>query len=342
MFTSNNEASDINTLIRKVLLDIQTQGEEHISRRDRPKREEPVKELLNCQLLLTSPRNRVFRSLANPAIFNPGLAVARFFYLLSGSDRLENIEAYTRGANWVSDDGIAIVGNSYGHRIFYQLPGINQFESARNLIVARPNTKRATIVLYGPYDCGRDSQDVPCVLSLGFSPREDILHTTVMMRANNVFRLTCYNVFELSLLAEFMASYVHLELGTYAHFSVSMQLRGNDIQSSVGVATETVDSPSMDPMPQVNPSTRGRLVHEESTIRALVPTSSQQGFKDLVSQIKDGYEPYWVDLLMTVALQRYFMTHTPQEVISLLGMMSLPDTMLLSTEWCRFFELHIL
>lgn len=52
------------------------------------------------------------------------------------------------------------------------------------------------------------------------------------MRSNNVWTLLPYNIFEFTLLAEFMAADLGVALGTYHHHAVSMHLYANNLDEA--------------------------------------------------------------------------------------------------------------
>src|SRR5258708_40086483 len=149
----------------------------------------PVREVRNLTAVLVEPRHRCSASKAFPDLFNPGLAAARFLYMLSGSNRLNDIEFYTDGVGAFTDDGITLAGSAYGQRIFNSRPGLDQVERCVDLINSRPNTKRAAMAVYLPEDCGRSSADVPCCLAVVLQPRGRKLSGTGVMRANDALKL---------------------------------------------------------------------------------------------------------------------------------------------------------
>jgi hypothetical protein len=245
---------------------------------------------------------------------NPGLAVARFFFMLSGSDRLEDIAFYSGGARRFTDDGLTMPGSSYGHRIFCPEVGVNQFEAAASLMGIRPNTRRAAIAIYQPLDCGRPSNDIPCSMGMVLSPRGSRLHATALMRANNALRLLSYNIFEFTLLVEFMAAQTGQDLGSYHHFAVSMHILESDLSTARRVIDETVRATPMSPMPKVGREFRARLVREELQLKQQVPFLTPAKLAGVVRELASEYQPYWADLLITVALYGFYVTHAYRDL----------------------------
>ena len=139
------------------------------------------KEILNFTCVLTQPRSRLPH---NPARkLNLPAAIARFVWMMAGSDRLADIAFYEPKVSFFSDDGIAVPGSSYGQRILRSRPGLNQLESAIARLKQDPSSRRAAISIYHPEDAVRESRDIPCAFGLFFHVREGVLIATTLMRS---------------------------------------------------------------------------------------------------------------------------------------------------------------
>ena len=211
-----------------------------------------TREITNYLFTIEHPRSRIVH---NPVrALSPALSVARFLWLMAGSNHLEDILPYDAGARRFSDDGRTIPGSSFGHRIM-KADGFNQLDSAASLLRNDPSTRRAMLAIYQPSDCGRDSYDIPCLSSLAYQIRGHALHATHIFRSNNAYLLLPHNLFELSLLAEVLATELGVPLGTVTHFVVSMHL----YESDRGSACKAVQAhgfavpPPMETMPATPP-----------------------------------------------------------------------------------------
>lgn len=300
----------INTQIRTLLKSLVQNGEMIPQDSLSLLKNDTIVESLNTQLILSSPRNRIFFSPSALEMFNPGLAVARFFYLLSGSNLLSDISFYTKSVERFSDDGIHIPGSSYGYRIFNTVAGQSQFDRAAALIMNRKNTKRAAISIYNETDCGRTSKDIPCCLSLVLSPRGEMLNFTVQMRANNIWSLTAYNIFEFSLLFEFLANLTGYKLGTYYHLSTSTHFSEKKLSLVHSTINEIPSEFGCRPMPPVNDTTRERLVQLEKEFKSLfnefLKKPHLQTLVDTSLRLTSDLDPYWADFYFT--LTNYFLS----------------------------------
>ncbi|OGZ63864.1 MAG: hypothetical protein A3A98_01080 [Candidatus Staskawiczbacteria bacterium RIFCSPLOWO2_01_FULL_40_39] len=294
---------DTNAVIREMIGRISAHGITYQSGEHSMNRDFSIQEVFNAQLCLTDPRKRIFKS-ALP-LFNPGLAAARFIYMLSGSNLLEPIAFYSKSACCFSDDGITIPGSSYGMRIFGGASGKNQFDLASKTISTRSDTKRAVIDLHDASDLARlESQDIPCTLNIAFMPRSDTLHTTVAMRANDAIQLLPYNVFEFSLLQECMSACTGLRLGNYWHTAVSMHIRGENIAKAQKLSRETAESCAMPAISSFSETLRLRLVQEEADIRSKSAHSANAMF-DQMSKFWGEYAAVWADILSTLACEAF-------------------------------------
>lgn len=325
-----------NALIRSTLTHLRTHGDTYISNADSHNSNKPLLEALNCHLQLSNPFHRLAYSNNLPQFFNPGLAVARFFYMLSGSDKLNDIAFYTGGIKPYTDDDISIPGSSYGHRIFYPAIGINQFENAAQLIRERPNTKRASIAVYQPHDCGRKTNDMPCCLNITFSPRNEKLHASVVMRANDAFSLLCYNIFEFSLFFEFFANYTNMKLGTYSHFAISMHVRNNNIARIPIIENELINSMPMQRMPAVEQRTRKALIDEEFNIKKAILSQKSTVVRNAADRIIDSYDPYWADLLITLLAQGAYINLGEGNTFNILSRLNLTPKFYLTQHYLQF------
>lgn len=294
---------DVNVVIREMIGKISAHGTIYQSGEHSMNRNLSIQEVFNAQICLTNPRKRIFKSALS--MFNPGLAAARFIYMLSGSNLLEPIVFYSKSACRFSDDGITIPGSSYGMRIFGKQSDKNQFDLVAETISTRSDTKRAVVDLHDASDLARSqSCDIPCALNIVFMPRNDVLHATVAMRANDAMQLMPYNMFEFSLLQECMTACVGLQLGNYWHTAVSMHLRGENIAKSQKFSQETAESCAMPVISSFSETLRCRLVQEEADIRSKGAYSANAMF-DQMSKFWGEYAAAWADILSTLACEAF-------------------------------------
>jgi thymidylate synthase len=255
-------------------------------------------EILASVSELTDPRNRLVHS--NGGLFSTGLASARFLFLLSGSRMLGDIMPYSPSVKRFSDDGLTIPGSSYGNRIFGG--DRSQFDSVLGILRLRENTKRAAIDVYTPFDAGRESADIPCVMGVVFVPREDKLSLNLLMRANNAIRLLPYNIFEFTMLLEYTASLTGMSLGRYIHSSTSMHVYSSDVPTArILLDCGKSSPPPMATMPKVHSTTRDEIVAAERRLRAACLSSARE-VQSEITRLKGELDAYWLDVLFSAAV----------------------------------------
>lgn len=188
--------------------------------------QDSTRERLGYRFILEDMRARIVASGLHSLDLRA--AVARFVWMASGNNRLADIAFYVPKAKDFTDDDIVMPGSSYGHRMRYPSPGIDQIEGVIARIRKDPVSRRAAVSVFHPNDAVRDSRDIPCLFGLIFHPRDGVLHASVMMRSNNAATLLPFNLFELSMLSEVVAVEAGLMPGQLFYTAGSMHLYDRD------------------------------------------------------------------------------------------------------------------
>lgn len=121
----------------------------------------------------------------------------RFLYaepawILSGSNRLNDIMRYAPMLEEFSDDGIFLSG-AYGPPVVDQLPYIV------NLLGDDPYSRQAVMTLFRPKP--RQSKDIPCTISLQFFLRHDRIQCIANMRSSDLWLGFPYDAFTFTCIA---------------------------------------------------------------------------------------------------------------------------------------------
>jgi thymidylate synthase len=250
-------------------------------------------DLNNYQFTLKDPRDRI---LVNPALKSDlYLAVARFIYMISGSDQLDDISFYTDKVRGYSDDGLCIPGSNYGTRLFRPRPGLNQIKEAVERIKTDPGTRRAAAIIWQPEDAARESSDIPCAFGMSFYVRNGCLNTTTLMRSNAACRLLHWNIFEFTLIAELVSIMAGVPLGEYTQFAVSMHIFDSEMSRVRAVIQDqSVPCPAMTPMTPTDWSDLCKLAQFSSDLRAATNALTNFTYQDFLSKC-DEFDPYWAD-----------------------------------------------
>lgn len=269
----------------------------------------PIRELVHGSLEFDQLPRRLAGCSGPGAWISPGLAAARFLYLLPGRRDLKFIAPFSGGVRKFSADGINLGGSAYGAKLFGEQPGTDQIRRCAEIIAGRPNTKRAAATLFPPYTGNETSVDVACCLGIVFMPRSGTLDASVIMRANDAMRLLPYNLFEFSMLAELVARLTGLEADTYRHLAVSMHLRGD---SDLKLASEfcagpapcgTVDMGSMGRMPDLTWDTVTALASLGNALSDCLsgPELFEDRAPEILSRSQSLAGPYWRDVIAAAA-----------------------------------------
>lgn len=240
-------------------------GGHHIGPHPSEKSRRGSAEILGFQVVMADARDRITTNPKRP--LNVVGAVARFTWMVAGSDRLEDIAFYEPKVRPYTDNMISVPGSNYGMRLFQPRPGLNQLRGVVERISDDVDSRRAAAVIWTPDDAIRRSNDVPCAFGAFYHVRDGHLVTTTVMRSNNAFLLLPYNAFEFSLIGEMVAAAVGAELGPYVHYAASMHVLDQEVDGARDVIREySSATPQRRPMPPI-PRTPDPLRQAETVAR---------------------------------------------------------------------------
>ena len=186
-------------------------------------REATTIEIMNAHLILRDPQNRI--------IFDEGrkmnivFAIADFVHMFMGRDDVGFL-------NWIvpAIDGFidhrakGKLGGAYGPRIVYDETD-GQIKDVIKRLTKDPSSRQAVISIYhGPTDFQALPHLVPCTLSLQFMIRDSKLHLIANMRSNDITWGLTYDVFNFTMIQEFIAVQLGVPLGNYYHNAGSLHL----------------------------------------------------------------------------------------------------------------------
>lgn len=195
-----------------------------------------TKELLNYNITLSDPRNRVitFKDRNTSTKYLLG----EFIWYLSGSNDPKGILPYAKfWDNIRNPDGT--INSNYGHRLFGHHAGTrhehgmghyeSQWDKVCRQLVDDKDCRQAIMNIHLPEDRFDGNKDVACTLTLQWLIRENKLHLIVNMRSNDIILGFTNDVFQFTMLQEAMmlqlrGDYPDLELGYYFHNAGSMHV----------------------------------------------------------------------------------------------------------------------
>ncbi len=207
-----------------------------------------TKELLNYNITLVDPRNRVITFPDRKT--STKYLLGELIWYFMGSNDPKGILPYAKFWDGIRNSGsqegydAGTINSNYGNRLFghCDLPAlrtwdhigsargnIHQWNETVKLLVKDKDTRQAIINIHLPSDRHDGNKDVACTLSLQFFIREDKLHLIVNMRSNDIILGFTNDVFQFTMLQEAMVlqlreAYPELQLGFYYHNAGSMHI----------------------------------------------------------------------------------------------------------------------
>ena len=167
------------------------------------------KELIGVLLKIRNPRARLSRTETRGKMFS---CLGEFLWYLAGRNDLEFITYYIPDYKIHSDDGKTIHGG-YGPRLMNMRGRFNQFANALNLLNKYPSSRRVVIQLFDAADIAAGHlKDIPCTCTLQFMIRNRKLHLFAYMRSNDAYLGLPHDVFAFTMLQEYMARILGVEL----------------------------------------------------------------------------------------------------------------------------------
>ena len=155
-----------------------------------------MREILHANLYIENPRERWVISRL-PAI-NPAFAIAEVFWILAGSNDAKFINFWNPSLPRFAGNSDKYHG-AYGYRIINQF-GANQLERAYHALKNNPVSRQVVIQIWDartdlPNESGAPtSSDIPCNLLSMLKVRDGKLEWTQVMRSNDLYRGTPYNI----------------------------------------------------------------------------------------------------------------------------------------------------
>jgi thymidylate synthase len=248
---------------------------------DPPPNRGSCRELQAVMLELTNPRARISRSSTRGKLFS---AVGEFGWYLSGSKETDYITYYV--PDYAQDDEDGIIHGGYGPRL-RDYDGVDQLTEVINLLRRHPASRRAVIQLYGHEDWQGTHKDIPCTCTLQFLLRSEQVHLITYMRSNDAYLGLPHDTFCFTMIQEYVARAVGVDVGTYAHVVGSLHLYDKHVESARRFLDEgymTTTSP-MPAMPVGDPT---------AGLSALLEVERACRTTTAVPDVPSS--PYWADL----------------------------------------------
>lgn len=208
------------------------------------------KELTPCYFELKDVNTRLLNFSSNVRKDIKKYIFGELMWYLSGSNKVADIERYSKMWRKLSDDGITN-NSAYGYYIFNKQPnGISQWDWVKSKLREDAFTRQA-IIHIKPIQT-YDSKDYVCTLTLSFYIREGKLNLIVNMRSNDLMFGTTYDVFMFTFLQELMAVELGIDVGTYSHFTNNLHYYLKDEEKLLAMSKEWANDVFNMPLIPVN------------------------------------------------------------------------------------------
>jgi|TARA_R100001460_G_scaffold20889_2_gene42910 thymidylate synthase len=164
---------------------------------------------------------------------NPFFHFIESMWMIAGRDDLNTLTYYVSSMSNFSDDGETLWG-AYGKRWRkYFLK--DQLDVIVKILKYNPDDRRAVLQMWDPImDLAKNGKDVPCNTNIYFKIRDNKLNMTVCNRSNDMlWGAYGANVVHMSVLQEYIAHKLEIDVGVYRQVSDSFHVYLNDVWDKV-------------------------------------------------------------------------------------------------------------
>jgi thymidylate synthase len=209
-----------------------------------------TREVVNAAFVLRNVRDRVV--IHQQRKMNLSFGIAEWVGLMTGYHGVDLFTPYIKDYAKYSSDGILIDG-AYGDRLHrYGSYTETQLDRLIQLLADSPDTRRAVLSIYnGVEDLCSSSRNTPCTLTLQFLIRNGRLNAITTMRSNDVVRGFTYDVFQFTMLQEYVAAVLGIPPGAYYHNAGSLHIYQTDLDRWPSLEREPRWTAIMKPMPRI-------------------------------------------------------------------------------------------
>jgi thymidylate synthase len=259
------------------------------------------KEILNYNITLTNPRNRVITF--KDRNVKTEYLMGELIWYTSGEDTLDGILPYSKFWANITNSGSEhqydanTVNSNYGNRLFgvtklAAFSGMNQWNNTINILKNDKDSRQALMNIHVPSDRHTGNKDVPCTIALQWFIRDNKLSLITYMRSNDIILGFTNDVFQFTMLQEAMMVnlrefYPDLELGYYYHNAGSMHVYDRHFEMADKIINaENAFDMNMIPMDKFNLDIVNALVSVECEWR-----NNHVKFENTVDW--EQLTPYW-------------------------------------------------
>lgn len=156
------------------------------------------------------------RDISYPYLF------AEAIWYMTGREDVEFIGKFAKLWTQITDDGVTN-NSAYGAILFHRY-GFDQVAKVIELLQKDPTSRRAVINFNVPNERVIETKDEVCTVMLQFTVRNHMLDCTAVMRSNDIWYGTPYDVAFFTCLQQYIAHRLGVGLGYYTHFATSLHV----------------------------------------------------------------------------------------------------------------------
>lgn len=183
-----------------------------------------TKELLNSGFTLLDITDNVPTARTG---YSVAYMLGELTWYFRGREDVEFISKFSSFWKRISDDGVTN-RSAYGAIVFNRY-GFDQVEQVVDTLKRNPYSRRAIINFNVPNPERFETRDEICTTALVFELRDGKLDCTGIMRSNDVWLGTPYDVVFFTELQKHIANELGVGYGKYTHFAVSLHAYAKDV-----------------------------------------------------------------------------------------------------------------
>ena len=153
--------------------------------------------------------------------------LGEMIWYAAGKNDVNFISKFGKIWEILSDDGVTN-NSAYGY-ILMKKHGFNQIDKMIELLEKDPNSRRAVMNINIPNEKVIDTKDEMCSIALQVLLRDNKLHMTGIMRSNDLWTGTPYDIYYFTEIQKYIANKLNVDYGTYTHFVTSMHIYDRDV-----------------------------------------------------------------------------------------------------------------
>lgn len=182
-----------------------------------------TRELQNVSFELTNPLKNIAQNRSQEKYgVSLSYALGELVWYFTGSNSMNFISKFGKMWEKLSDDG-KTNNSAYGYRLQTQF-GFDQIKTVERLLKKDKHSRRAVLNINTPNKNIYETHDEPCTIALQFLIRNNQLNLTTIMRSNDLWFGTPYDVLFFTSLQRIIANDLKIEMGSYYHFATSMHI----------------------------------------------------------------------------------------------------------------------